>query len=269
MRVYRAGAHDGEEPPVSGTRGSGTVFFSHCPMRCLYCQNHPWSQEGQGRDLAAGELVEYLQRLRDVGCHNWNLVTATPWLPQVREALAALRRRGVRLPVVYNTSGYERVETLADYADDIDVYLADLRYATAEQARAGSAAPDYPAVARAALQEMWRQKGPLETDADGIAVRGVIVRVLVLPGAVDEAIASLDWLARMFGRDLTVSLMSQYIPAFRAVGSPPWNRRLEPGEYTRVCAALEACGLDRGWVQELEEDTAGHLVGYQMEPGNR
>ena len=264
-RIYRYGLHDGEEPPVSGTRGSGTVFFSHCTMRCIYCQNHPWSQGDRGTDYTVTGLADILRGLHAQGCHNWNLVSPTPWLPQIHEALALLRDDGVSLPVVYNTSSFDRPDVLAEYSDDVDIYLADLRYATTSAAEAGSACPGYPEAARAAVQEMWRQKGPLVLDAHGQAVRGVIVRLLVLPGRADEAIKNLHWLADAFGTDLTLSLMSQYLPAFEA-GTAPWNRRVRADEYGPVCAALEMLGFERGWVQELEEEPAEHLVGYQMSP---
>jgi len=139
-KIFRYGPHFGEEPPVTGERGSGTVFFSHCTMRCLYCQNHPWSQSNRGDDFTPPQLARLFQTIADQGCHNWNLVSPTPWLPQIREALAIAGAR--KLPLVFNTSGYECVETLAEYADLADVALCDLRYADNATAAAASGAPD-------------------------------------------------------------------------------------------------------------------------------
>ncbi len=235
-------------------------------MRCLYCQNHPWSQDGAGRALAAAEFEEVFRRLWAAGCHNWNLVSPTPWLPQVVEALAALRSAGVRLPVVYNTSGFERVETLRALERWVDIYLPDLRYARAATAAAGSETPAYPKAARAALVEMVRQKGPLRTEEDGVAREGVICRILVLPGFAEEAVENLEWLAAAVGTDIAVSVMAQYVPAGRAVGREPWGRKVGREEYERVTARAEALGFSRGWMQEYEAEAPDHLIGYRMTP---
>jgi putative pyruvate formate lyase activating enzyme len=267
--VFRWAPHPGEEPPVSGTRGSGTVFFGRCTMRCLYCQNYPWSQEGAGRPMGTDALAGVFRSLREAGCHNWNLVSPTPWLPMIREALAAARAEGGALPVVYNTSGYERVETLAEYGADVDIYLADLRYARDETAVAASQAPGYVGVARAALLEMWRQTGRFRTGADGIAGRGTICRVLILPGHADEAVESLRWLAGAVGTGgIPVSVMAQYLPAYRAEGRQPWGRRITRREYEQVAAAVDELGFESGWMQDLEAQTPEDLIGFQMQAGS-
>ncbi len=265
-RVYRYGPHDGEEPPLSGTRGSGAVFFSHCTLRCLYCQNYPWSQSGAGRDYDIAGLAGILKDLQAAGCHNWNLVSPTPWLPQIREALAQARSGGADLPVVYNTSGYERVETLRALAGQVAVYLADLRYAEAATARAGSDAPDYVEQARRAILEMWRQVGPLRMDAEGIARSGLICRVLVLPGRAPEACASLEWLADHIGAAAAVSVMGQYVPAHRAPRCAGWDRRITAAEYAVVCRRMEAMGFAVGWQQECGAAAAAELLGFNMPP---
>ena len=264
-RVYRTGSHPGEEPPVSGSRGSGTVFFSHCTLGCLYCQNYPWSRQGDGTDHDAASLRAAFRCLWEQGCHNWNLVSPTPWLPQVREALAPLWHAGIRLPVVYNTSSFERVETLEAFGDLADVYLADLRYAQAATAAQGSGRADYVETARKALRHMWQARGPLELDEEGVARRGVICRILVLPGHADEAVAGLEWLAGEFGHGMAVSVMAQYLPAHRAVGrADEWSRRITRHEYDRVRAAVEALEFETGWVQEFGGEPPRELVGYRM-----
>ena len=264
-QVYRWGPHHGEEPPVSGTRGSGTVFFSRCTMRCLYCQNFPWSQEGKGAVLTVQALAGVFEELRGAGCHNWNLVSPTPWLPLIRAALSEL---DTRLPIVYNTSGFERVEVLDAFADLADVYLTDLRYADEQTALAGSGAPGYVEAARNALRAMWRRRGPLVLDDEGVARSGTICRLLVLPGLAGEAVANLRWIAENLGTELAVSVMAQYVPAYRAPEhGGGWERRVTAEEYDAVSRAVEELGFSNGWVQEFDAAIPAELVGYRMAPG--
>jgi len=265
-RVFRYGPHFGEEPPVSGTRGSGTVFFSHCTLRCVYCQNHPWSQAGRGDDLSVGELADIFRLLAEKGCHNWNLVSPTPWLPQIREATAPLIRAGIRLPFVYNTSGFESPEVLEAFAELSDIALIDLRYATAEAASEGSDAVGYVEASRRAFLWFWNRLGPLETDADGVAVRGVICRLLALPGRVSEAVANLEWLAQNAG-GAHVSVMSQYAPVYRAAELASWNRRVLAKEYALLTEAAADLGFENGWIQEFEGDAPVDLLGQDMPAG--
>ena len=267
VEIYRHGAHRGEEPPVSGTRGSGTVFFSRCTMSCLYCQNYPWSQCGEGRATDAGGLRDVFRSLAAAGCHNWNLVSPTPWLPMVADALDGLRGGGVALPVVMNTSGFERAETIEALAGRVDVYLTDLRYARPETAEEASAAPGYVEAARAALLAMWRQAGALDTDGDGIARRGVICRLLILPGRAGEAVENLRWLADAVGSGIAISVMAQYTPVHRAAGRPGWDRGITRAEYDAVCEAAEEIGFSNGWIQEFGEPPPEGLLGAEMKPG--
>ena len=266
-RVFRYGPHHGEEPPVSGERGSGTVFFSRCTLRCLYCQNYPWSQEGQGDEYTPGELTDVLLALADAGCHNWNLVSPTPWLPMISEALDGAKRAGVSLPVVYNTSGFERIEVLRELGDRVDVYLADLRYSRAETAHAASGSREYVDVARAALMEMWRRSGPLRIGDDGTAAGGTICRLLVLPGRAEEASENLRWVADEIGTDISISLMAQYLPAYRAGATPGWDRRISRAEYDGVRETMEDLGFSDGWIQELADEPPADLAGFRMQPG--
>lgn len=265
-QIFRYGAHPGEEPPISGTRGSGAVFFSRCTLRCVYCQNYPWSQEGSGAEYTVEELAGILGDLRAEGCHNWNLVSPTPWLPMIVAALARVREAGQNLPVVYNTSGFERFETVRALAGKADVYLADLRYAGSEAAARGSDAAAYVECARAALLEMWRQAGPLVMDAAGIAARGVICRLLILPGLAHEACASLEWLAQQIGPKVAVSVMAQYTPVYRALGRVPWSRGITRAEYDVVCRTVERLGFTEGWIQDFGAAAGGSLAGFNMPP---
>ena len=262
--IYRYGVHRGEEPPVSGERGSGAIFFSRCTMRCLYCQNHPWSQGGEGRTYGEGELAEVFRSVAAEGCHNWNLVSPTPWLPQILEALDAVEADGISLPVVYNTSGFERVEVLDELGDRVDVYLTDLRYSREESAALGSGAPGYVAAAREAMKAMWRLAGPLALDGGGVAVRGVICRILILPGRAAEAVENLRWLAEEIGTEVAVSVMAQYTPTHRATGCPPWDRLIAAEEYEAVCREVEALGFGNGWIQEFGLPPPDGLLGADM-----
>jgi putative pyruvate formate lyase activating enzyme len=270
LQIYRFAPHPGEEPPISGTRGSGTVFFSRCTLDCLYCQNYPWSHEGNGELYTVDALADALVKLARAGCHNWNLVSPTPWLPAIREAVRLAGARSVSLPVVYNTSGYERPEILEEFSDLDYIYLTDLRYSRPERAAEGSGRAEYVAAARDALQTMWRLAGPLRVNTEGVAEGGVICRLLVLPGHENEAIENLAWLAETVGTDVSISLMSQYTPAFRAVGvdaPEPWNRRISQAAYDNVCEAVEQYGFTRGWIQGYDTDTDAPLIGYRMPKG--
>ena len=237
-RVFRWGPHFGEEPPLCGERGSGCVFFSRCTMRCLYCQNSPWSWGGEGRDMPVAELAKIF---RDLACkdrvENWNLVSPTPYLPYIREAVAPLKAEGIRLPFVWNSSGYERVETLDEYSDLCDWALFDLRYSRDETAKSASAAPGYVAASRAAVRWAWGKR------------KGLIVRVLVLPGHADEAIENLAWLATELSNEVQVSIMSQYTPAYRAKETPPFDRGVTEEEYESVTEAAADFGFVNGWTQ--------------------
>jgi len=267
VEVYRYGPHRGEEPPISGTRGSGTVFFGRCTLRCLYCQNYPWSQEGAARECSVGDLAGMFWELWKQGCHNWNLVSPTPWLRHIRIALRMANEAGAFLPVVYNTSGFERPETLAEEADFVDVFLTDLRYAREESARTGSGFAGYVAAARESFLAMWRLAGPLRLDEHGLAVKGTICRLLILPGRAEEAIENLQWLAETVGTEVAVSVMAQYVPAYRAaqVGSP-WDRGITVEEYDAVCRTVEELGFVHGWVQEQGIAVPDDLLGFKMGP---
>ncbi len=268
LKVFRWGAHFGEEPPISGTRGSGAVFFSHCPMGCLYCQNHPWTAGGAGEEISTERLAEIFVRLAGQGCHNWNLVTPEPWLPLIRAAAEIARGRGVSLPFVCNTSGYARVETAERYRDLSDVALVDLRYASARCAAEASRAPDYPQVARSYVSWCWENIGPLLTDERGVAVRGTIVRILVLPGHADEAVENLRWLRNACGADVTVSMMSQYTPAHLALTTPGWDRTILKEEFERVTDEAARLGLEEGWTQPWGTATGDdELLGSNMPAG--
>jgi putative pyruvate formate lyase activating enzyme len=250
--VSSASPHRGEEPPLSGTRGSGTIFFANCNLRCLYCQNYPISQMGTGTERTPGELACQMTWLQEQACHNLNLVTPTHFMPQFLKALSIARERGFNLPIVYNTSGYESIEALRLLDGIVDIYMPDMRYSDPEVALRYSIAPDYPEVNRAAVKEMYRQVGNLVLDKEGIAKRGLIVRHLVLPNGLSGTEEIMRFLAEEISKDVSISLMSQYFPAYRALDVKELSRRITADEYEQAWKSMQKHGLENGWVQEFE-----------------
>lgn len=246
--------HDGEEPPISGSHGSGTIFFSNCNLRCVFCQNYPVSQMGVGREKSPAELGEMMLDLQDRGCHNVNLVTPTHFVPQILEALCFAVPRGFRLPLVYNTNGYDSLETLALLDGIVDVYLPDMKYGDEESARAYSQAPAYPRVNEAAVREMGRQVSPARYGGDGTLERGVIIRHLILPNGLAGTEEVARFIAASFPGDTSISLMTQFFPAYQAKRYPELSRRIYGREFREALEALRRCGLEAGWMQELSKN---------------
>ena len=274
-RVFRWGPHFGEEPPLVEGGGSGCVFFSRCTMKCLYCQNSPWSWKGGGEDKTIPELTAIFRELavKDK-CANWNLVSPTPYLPFIREAVAPLIAEGIRLPFVWNSSGYERVETLEEYSDLCDWALFDLRYSRNETAIAASAAPNYVEASRGAVKWAWNRRGacaPSTSSAlpSASTKHNLIVRILVLPGHADEAIENLAWLATEVSNEVAVSVMAQYTPAYKGLETPPFDRPVTKEEYESVVEAASDFGFENGWIQGYEaSDPKLALLGENMPRGH-
>ena len=242
--VSRAAPHFWEEPCISGTRGSGAVFFAGCNLRCVFCQNYDISALRHGKEITVERLREIFAELVAQGVHNLNLVTGTHFVPAIRAALEPQPP----VPAVWNCGGYESVETLHSLERKIQVWLPDMKYSDARLAGELSAAPDYPETAKAAIREMFRQTGAYVLDGDGMLVRGVMIRHLVLPGQLDNTFGVLDWIAETFRPgDVLVSLMGQYTP--NGHGGP--DRSLTPEEYRRAVDYMEALGLLEGYTQEL------------------
>ena len=260
VRVARTMLHAWEEPCLVGAHGAGAVFFSHCTLRCVYCQNHTISHEGSGTEMSAAELASCFLTLQQDGAATLDLVTPTHYTPQILTALCIARAQGLSLPVVWNTSGYETVENIDRLAGAVDIYLPDLKYASEESGRRCSAAPDYAAAAWAALGAMVAQAGAVQFAADGRLMRGVLVRHLVLPGHRHESIALVQRLWETFGDAIQLSLMRQYTPLYRAAEFPPLHRRLTTFEYESVVAAARDLGMERVYVQSAE------AVGAQYVP---
>ncbi len=243
--------HMGEEPPISGTNGSGTIFFSHCSMSCVYCQNYPISQLDYGNTKTESELVEIMLELQSRGAHNINLVTATHFLPRIVPAIAVARSRGLTIPIVYNTSGYERVETIRMLAHTIDIYLADMRYSNNDFALKYSNAPSYVDYNRLAIKAMYEAVGDLRLERH-IATRGLIIRHLILPNEIAGTAETLKFISGKLSTQIHISLMSQYFPANRAHLYRELNRKITKREYARAVELLTKYGFERGWIQEID-----------------
>jgi len=234
--------HRGEEKPIRGYRGSGTVFFSYCNMRCVYCQNYQISQLGEGREVSPEELAEIFLELQAMGCHNLNLVTPSHVVPQILSALYLAVQKGFRLPIVYNTSSFDSLESLRLLEGIVDIYLADLKYAGREIARRYSKVKNYPEVAMTAIREMHRQVGDLILDERGIAIRGLLVRHLVLP----NGLAGTEKVAEFLGslsKNMAVNVMDQYYPSYIAWNYPELSRRITQREYHQALSSVEGFRL--------------------------
>lgn len=245
-KIARAALHMWEEPCISGTRGSGAVFFSGCGLRCVFCQNEAISQQGEGKIVTPARLAEIFRELEAQGAHNINLVTAAHFVPAVLEALNLYRPN---IPIVYNSSGYESIETLRMLSGVVDIYLPDYKYIDSNMAAMLSGARDYPEVAFAAIAEMIRQTSAPVYDENGMMQRGTLIRHLVLPGLTGDSMKILTRIRDEFP-GIPVSLMGQYTPCGRALSMPGMDRKIKKKEYARVLAHMEAIGLD-GYRQEL------------------
>lgn len=255
--------HHGEEPPLSGTGGSGTVFFTHCTLKCVFCQNYQISHEGEGRLFTESELAQKLLHLQALGCHNINLVTSTHLLPWLLPALRHAVREGLRLPIVCNCGGYELADTIDLLKDVVDIWLPDMKYGDNALAQRYSAAPDYVEINQAAVRRMFRQVGPMRVDDRGIAERGLVIRHLVLPSGQSASLAVLEFLRQAFDpQDITISLMAQYRPLYRAHTHPPVQERLSTEEYETVKAAFLAAGFS-GFFQEPEKLDSSFVIDFK------
>ena len=247
----RAALHFWEEPCISGERGSGTVFFSGCPLRCVYCQNYQIAGTEVGMEISEERLKEIFLELQEKGAHNINLVTPTHYTPEIIRAIRKAKEQGLGLPIVYNCSGYEKVETLKMLKGIVNVYLTDFKYMERETAVRYSKAPDYPEIARAALKEMMNQTGEAKFDENGIMQSGVIVRHLLLPGHVRNARAVVKYVYETYGDQLYLSLMNQYTPLPQVKKEfPELDRRVTEREYQRLISYALEIGVENAFIQD-------------------
>lgn len=248
LKAARAALHYWEEPCISGTRGSGTIFFSGCSLQCCYCQNYRISADGLGKEISVSRLTEIFLNLQAQGAHNINLVTPTQWLPWILPALHTARKQGLSIPIVYNTGGYENVETVQALQGTVDIWLADVKYVSPALSDKLSAAPDYFSVCQNAVRAMLLQVPRQIYNSEGILQKGVILRHLALPGHIDDSFAVLDWIASLPTESYILSLMSQFTPFYKSK-EHGLGRRITSYEYRRVVDHALALGLYSGFVQ--------------------
>jgi len=257
--VAKAFLHMWEEPCISGTRGSGTVFFSGCNLKCIFCQNHEISHGGTGKEITAGELATIFLSLKSKGAHNINLVTPSHYIPAIKEALEIAR---IDIPVIYNTNAYDSLEGLKMLEGLVDIYLPDLKYISPEVSAEYSGASNYFDVASKAVLEMYRQTGKPVYDEAGMLKKGVVIRHLVLPGHIRETIKILEWIAENLSDNVVVSLMSQYLPCYKACGHPVLGRRITRYEYEKALRKFEKLGLN-GYVQDRESASDEYIPDFK------
>lgn len=252
-------AHFGEEPPLTGTRGAGNIFFGNCNLRCVYCQNYQISQAHKQQiknEVSHERLAEMMLQLQARGCHNINFVSPTHFAPQMARAILLAAAKGLRLPIVYNTNAYDSVEVLQLLDGIVDVYLPDLKYAEDEAGYLYSKVRSYRDISRAAIREMYRQTGDgIVYDAKGILQRGLVIRLLVLPNDIGGLRESLEWIRDQLSPRVAISLMAQYYPTNVAGTNPRYtllSRRINESEWLRTISALEEFGLEEGWIQEYD-----------------
>lgn len=262
IEIAQAQLHFWEEPPISGTSGSGTIFFSHCNLRCKFCQNYDISQEGFGKKVSAERLLEIMLNLERQSAHNINLVSPTHYSLQLLPVLKRAKGQ-LKIPILWNSNGYEKVETLRLFDGLISIYLPDLKYYSDELAERFSSAPNYFHFASQAILEMKRQVGENKYDQNGIIQQGLIIRHLVLPGQTEDSKKILSWIKENLGLDTNISLMAQYYPTYRATELQGMNRRLLPSEYAEVKRHFESLGFEHGFCQEISSASPDYTPDFE------
>jgi putative pyruvate formate lyase activating enzyme len=242
--------HHGEEPPISGSSGSGTIFFSYCNMKCVYCQNYQISQEHEGVKTSINRLADSMLMLQNLGCHNINFVSPTIWIPQIVEALSAARNKGLTLPTVFNTGGYDSPSIIKKLNSIIDIYMPDIRYSSDHAAKKYSMVEDYVRYNRQSVKEMYRQVGGLKLDSHGIAAKGLLIRLLVLPYDIGGIKKTLDFIKSELSTDVYLSIMAQYHPTYNAFDYPKLSRSITAKEYLEIVRYAEKKGFSFGWTQD-------------------
>ena len=250
IKAALASVHMWEEPPISGSCGSGTIFFSGCNLRCVFCQNYTIISENSGKTISTERLSEIMLEQQARGVHNINLVTATHFIPSIIKAVQKAKNNGLKIPIVYNTGGYEKVESIKMLEGTVDIYLPDIKYFSSELSLKYSGASDYFSYASEAVLEMYRQTGNNIYDDNGIMKSGVIIRHMIMPSHMEDSYKVLDWIRDNIGTEACVSLLSQYTPAYNAEKYKEINRKLMSLEYTRVIEHFFDIGLKNGFMQE-------------------
>lgn len=245
--------HMGEEPPISGISGSGTIFFSYCTLKCIYCQNYPISQLYNGKSVTSQDLAQIMLYLQERGCHNINLVTPTHFLHSILQALIIAKKKGLHIPIVYNTSGWENPEIMNILKFFVDIYLSDARYSNDKIAFEFSKAKNYREINTKALIKM-RENQPKDLfSEEGFFLKGLIIRILILPNYSDDAVETLKRIKETLGNEVYISLMSQYYPCYKSLEDAKLGRRITKEEYSKVLNFMKKSGFESGWIQEYEQ----------------
>ena len=262
IKVALFSLHKFEEPCISGKNGSGTVFFSNCNLKCIYCQNYKISQEGKGKEISIEELAKKFLYLQTKGAHNINLVTPTMYTYHIIEAIKIARNKGLKIPIIYNTNGYENIENIKRLNGYIDVYLPDLKYYDNEIAFKYSKVKDYFKIATEAIKEMYNQVGPPKFDKTGMIVKGLIIRHLILPNNIENSKKILKWINKNIDKGVYISLMAQYFPTYKAAESKDINRKLTSEEYKDIENFLFSLDIENGYIQDLEQNEEKYVPNF-------
>lgn len=253
IKIALVSLHHFEEPCISGTNGSGTIFFSNCNFNCVFCQNYEISQKGFGKEISINQLAEKMIEQQEKGAHNINLVTPVMYVYHIIEAIKIARKKGLKIPIIYNSNGYENIETLKLLEGYIDVYLPDFKYTDNALAKEYSNVNNYFEITSNAIKEMYRQVGAPKFDENGIIQKGVIIRHLVLPEAIENSKKVLKWIIDNIGKDVYISIMAQYFPTYKAKNMKKINRKLTTEEYKEIENYMYEIGIENGYIQELGE----------------
>jgi putative pyruvate formate lyase activating enzyme len=264
IKIALANLHYYEEPCISGDTGSGTVFFSGCNMSCQFCQNYKISQEGIGKEISIEELAEEFLKLQDLKANNINLVTGFMYVPQIIEAIKIAKAKGLKIPIVYNTSGYENVETIKLLKGYIDVYLPDFKYFYDDIAKRLSGVNEYSKYAKESILEMYNQVGAPEFDENGIIKKGLIIRHLVLPNNIKNSIKVLEWIHNNIDKEVYVSVMAQYFPSYKAMNNEEINRKLTEEEFSKIEDFVFELDL-KGYIQDIEDNEEQYVPDFENE----
>lgn len=264
IKIALYSIHNFEEPCISGTKGSGTIFFSNCNMNCIYCQNYEISQLGKGKEITIHELADIMIKQQEKGVENINLVTPTSYTLQIIEAIKIAKKKGLKIPIVYNTNGYENVETLRLLEGYIDIYLPDLKYYDNEISKKYSKVDNYFEIATKAIKEMYRQVGQPILDKNGIMTKGLMIRHLVLPNNIENSKKILKWIKENLDNNIYVSIMAQYFPTYKAKETDDLNRKLTNKEYEEIENYLYDLNLENGYIQELGEHEEEYVPKWEV-----
>lgn len=265
VRIALYSTHDFEEPCISGQNGSGTVFFSNCNLNCMYCQNYEISQLGKGKDITIEDLAKIILKQQEKGVENINLVTPTSYVPQIIEAIKIAKAKGLKIPILYNTNAYEKIETLRLLEGYIDIYLPDLKYAENHLGEKYSKIQDYFEIATKAIQEMIRQVGTPKLDEEGKMKKGVMIRHLVLPNHIENSKKVLKWIKENLPQEIFVSVMAQYFPTYQAKEVETLNRKLTKEEWKEIEDYIEELEIENGYVQELGEHEEEYVPKWELD----